>query len=99
MLAITVLLLAVGALLAFIGTAGFTIVIYQPGSGDELKAARKAATAGRWMTIPGLCLYGAHFGASGMSLYLIMLVTALTVATLITKSTVPASTATTGVAR
>jgi hypothetical protein len=99
MLAITVLLLAVGALLAALGTTGFRLAYHQPGSGDELNAARKTATVGRWMTVPGLCLYGAHFGASGTSLYLIMLVTALTVASLVTKSTIPAANATAGAVR
>lgn len=87
MLAITLVLLAVGALLAALGTAGFTIAAYQPGSGDELRSARKTATVGRWMTIPGLCLYAGHYGASGAGLYALMLVVAVTMASYLTKST------------
>lgn len=97
MLTITVLLLAAGTLLAALGTLGFITVIHQPASGDELGSARKAATIGRWLTIPGLCLYAGHYGASGIGLYLIMLAVAVTVASLITKST--ARPAATGAAR
>lgn len=99
MLAITVVLLAVGALLAALGTIGFLAVIQQPGSDDELKAARKTATVGRWMTLPGLVLYGAHHGApAGLGVYTLMLIAVLTAATILTKSTYrPAGT--TGVAR
>lgn len=88
MLAITLALLAVGSLLAALGTAGFAITIHQPASGHELESARKAATLGRWMAAPGLLLYGAHHGApAGPGLYALMLIAALTVATFITKST------------
>ena len=88
MLAITLLLLVIGALLAAVGTAGFTIAIHQPASDHELEHARKAATIGRRLAIPGLCLYAGHYGASGAGLYALMLVVALTMASYITKSTI-----------
>jgi hypothetical protein len=97
MLAITVLLLAVGALLAALGTLGF-LAVWQAPAPEELQTARRAATIGRWMIVPGLSLYAGHFGASGLGLYALLLVTALAMASLITKSTVRPA-ATTGVAR
>jgi len=87
MLAITLVLLVFGGLFAAFGTAGFTLVYHQPASSHELERARKAATVGRWLAIPGLCLYAGHFTASGAGLYALLLVTALTVASYITKST------------
>jgi hypothetical protein len=86
MLAITVLLLAVGALLAALGTIGFALV-WQAPSHDDLAMARKTATIGRWLTVPGLCLFAGHYAAAGPGLYALMLVVALTVASFITKST------------
>lgn len=86
-LAITLALLIVGALLAALGTTGFRIVYFQPGAGQELETARKVATAGRWMTIPGLCMYAGHYGASGIGLYALMLVVAVTMASYLAKST------------
>ena len=87
MLTITILLLAIGAVLAALGTLGFITVIHQPGSGDDLTSLRKAATIGRWLAIPGLCLYAGHFGASGAGLYALLLVAALVPVSLITKTT------------
>ncbi len=93
MLAITLILLVLGGLLAAFGTAGFTLVYHQPASTHELERARKAATVGRWLTIPGLCLYAGHYGASGLGLYALLAVTAITMASLITKTTTrPAAT-------
>lgn len=86
MLVITILLLAVGALLAALGTAGFALVWQDPASHEDLQYARKIATVGRWLTIPGLSLYAGHYGASGLGLYLIMLTVAVTMASLVTKS-------------
>ncbi len=96
MLAITLILLVLGGLLAAFGTAGFTLVYHQPASAHELERARKAATVGRWLTIPGLCLYAAHYGASGPGLYALLIVAMLIPAMLIIKSKQPAAT---GVAR
>ena len=86
MLVTTILLLAVGALLAALGTAGFALVWQDPASHEDLQYARKTATVGRWLAIPGLCLYAGHYGASGLGLYLIMITVAVTVASLVTKS-------------
>lgn len=93
MLTLTVLLLVIGAILAAAGTAGFLAVIHQPASSNELRCARKAATAGRWMLLPGLVLYGAHHGVpAGPGFYAITLASALTVATIVTKSNIRAAT-------
>lgn len=86
MLTITLILLVLGGLLATFGTLGFTAVYHQPGSTHEAASARKTATAGRWLTIPGLSLYAGHYAASGIGLYLLMGVVAVTVASLITKA-------------
>ena len=87
MLALTATLIAVGAILAALGTAGFTIVWQQAPSHEDLQFTRKLATVGRWLTIPGLCLYAGHYAASGLGLYALLAVTALAMASLITKTT------------
>jgi multisubunit Na+/H+ antiporter MnhG subunit len=93
MLALTALLIAVGAILAALGTLGFLAVWQAPSSHEDLQFARKAATIGRWLTIPGLCLYAGHYSASGLGLYALLAVTALAMASLITKTTTrPATT-------
>jgi hypothetical protein len=98
MLTITILLLVAGVLLAALGTAGFTLNMFHAPDPDDLSHARKIATIGRWLTIPGLGLYAGHYGASGIGLYLLMLAVAVTMASLVTKTTTrPAATA--GVAR
>jgi hypothetical protein len=99
MLTLTVLLLVTGSLLAALGTAGFTIVIYQPGSSDELASARKTATVGRWMTAIGLLmLWAGPVSVSGPAGAATTLAAVLAAATILTKSTIRPA-ATTGVAR
>lgn len=92
MIYLTALLIAVGAILAAAGTLGF-LAVWQAPSHEDLQFARKAATIGRWLTVPGLCLYAGHYAASGLGLYALLAVTALTMASLITKTTIrPAAT-------
>jgi multisubunit Na+/H+ antiporter MnhG subunit len=92
MLTITILLLVAGTLLAALGTLGF-LAVWQAPDPDDFQLARKTATIGRWLTIPGLSLYAGHYGASGIGLYLLMLAVAITMASLITKTTTRPATA------
>lgn len=85
MIYLTALLITVGAALAAAGTLGF-LAVWQAPSHEDLQFARKAATVGRWLLVPGLCLYAGHYAASGIGLYALLAVTALAVASLITKT-------------
>jgi hypothetical protein len=59
MLTITLLLLALGALLAAFGTAGYRIVGASPDT-DSLRAARAIATGGRRLAGGAITLYALH---------------------------------------
>ena len=86
MIYLTALLIAVGAILAAAGTLGF-LAVWQAPSYEDLQFARKAATVGRWLITLGLCLYAGHYSASGLGLYTLRGVTALAMASLVTKTT------------
>jgi hypothetical protein len=86
-LASILILIAIGALLAAAGTAGFVLVWQQASSAADLGHARVTATAGRWMSAIGLTLFTLHHTAAGPGLAALLCVAALAVATLLTKST------------
>jgi len=84
MLAITLTLLALGAALAFFGTAGFALNWSAPDH-DSLRFAQILAKAGRRLSVAGLALYAlAHYGASGVTLIVLIAVGVTAAATYVT---------------
>jgi|GEM_PF-3629874 len=86
MLAITLTLLVLGALLAAFGTAGFALNWTAPDH-DSLRYTQGIAKAGRRLSAAGLTLYALHYGASGPALIALLLAAALALATYLTRTT------------
>jgi hypothetical protein len=84
MLAITLLLLVLGAVLALFGTAGFALNWAAPDH-DSLRFAQILAKSGRRLSAAGLALYAlAHYGASGPTLIVLIAVGITAAATYLT---------------
>lgn len=83
MLAITLLLLSLGALLASSGTAGFALNWVAPDH-DSLRFAQALAKTGRRLAAAGLALYALHYSASGLALLALVLVAGCALATYLT---------------
>ena len=84
MFTITVLLLALGAVLALLGTLGF-VCVWQAPSHEELRATRGAATIGRWMATAGLLMYIPSHTASGIGLAALLLTALVAAASRLTR--------------
>jgi hypothetical protein len=84
MLATTLLMLGLGAVLALFGTAGFALNWAAPDH-DSLRFAQALAKTGRRLSAAGLTLYAlAHYGASGATLILLIGVGVTAAATYLT---------------
>jgi hypothetical protein len=83
MLTITLLLLALGALLAAFGTAGFALNWTAPDH-DSLRFAHLVAKTGRRLAAAGLALYVMHYSASGLALLALILVAGCALASYLT---------------
>lgn len=87
MTAITVALLAIGAILTAVGTAGFWYVANTAPDPADLQLARRLATAGRWAAGIGLSQICAEpTRPGGIALGALLVVAMLVVASLITKA-------------
>ena len=85
MLTVTLLLLALGTLLASFGTAAFALNWAAPDH-DSLRFAQILASSGRRLAYTGLALYALHYSASGAALFALLLVGALALTTYLTKT-------------
>lgn len=86
MLTVTLLLLTLGALLAFFGTVAFALNWAAPDH-DSLRFAQILASSGRRLAYTGLALYCLHYSASGPALFALLLVGGLALATYLTRTT------------
>ena len=86
MLTLTLLLLVLGALLAFFGTAGFLGTWGSAPDHDSLRFVQVLAAAGRRLTYTGLALYALHYSAGGLALFALLLAGALALATYLTRT-------------
>lgn len=87
MTAITIALLAIGAILTAVGTAGFWYIGTTAPAAPDLQLARRLATAGRWAAGIGLSQICAEpTRPGGIALGALFIVAMLVVASLITKA-------------
>lgn len=89
MAALTVILIALGALLAALGTLGFTAIWRSPGATDHdsLQIARRLATIGRWLGGIELAQYAlSGYGASPATVKLLLAAVLIVAASIFTKA-------------
>lgn len=86
MLAITLLTLVLGAVLAAFGVVGFLGCWTTAPDHDSLRYLQVLAATGRRMTATGLALYALHYSAGGPALVALLLAAALALATYLTRT-------------
>lgn len=87
MIYLTATLIAVGAILAALGTAGFRAVAMTAPDWNDLLIARKTATIGRWATSAGLLLLATgHHAVGGVALLAVCAAIVAAVASILTKA-------------
>jgi fructose-specific phosphotransferase system IIC component len=89
MLTLTVILIALGAVLAALGTAGFTAIWRSPGATDHdsLQIARRLATVGRWLGGIELAQYAlSGYGANPAVVKLLLAAVLIVAASVATKA-------------